>query len=245
MIKGNKIFFLLTILLLIGFAYKHDLGAVFYKYVDEKGVLHFVDDPARIPMEYRKDLQTYSEKYDQFSEEKKLDLIEKDQAEFNRNQEEQTAEQDYLEIQETSENKSEELADQSQDSESLETQVIIRGNHVLVPVTLGYEENEVETLLLLDTGASIIALHQNIAEQLKIRISKVVKAQVAGGKTIRFKLTRLSYVQVGPHRMENVRAGILNYKGPSVEHNGLLGVNFLRNFEYSIDYKNKVIKWKH
>ena len=126
MIKGNKIFFLLTILLLIGFAYKHDLGAVFYKYVDEKGVLHFVDDPARIPMEYRKDLQTYSEKYDQFSEEKKLDLIEKDQAEFNRNQEEQTAEQDYLEIQETSENKSEELADQSQDSESLETQVIIR-----------------------------------------------------------------------------------------------------------------------
>lgn len=244
MIKINNVYFLLSVLLLVGLGYDHNLEAAFYKYTDKSGVLHFVDDPAKIPPEYRKDIKTYPGKYDHLTQEEKLNLLEKQSAEEEQRQLEQSEERYYLEIQEAPENKSGELADESQGYSELETQVIIRRNQVLVPAVLGYEGNELEVLLVLDTGADIIALHQDIADQLKVRISKVAKAQVAGGKKIRFKLTRLSYVQVGPHRMENVLAGIINYKGPPVDHDGLLGVNFLRHFEYSIDYKNKVIRWK-
>jgi len=48
-----------------------------------------------------------------------------------------------------------------------ETQVIIRGNQVLVPVILGYRGRQTEALLLLDTGASITVLYQDIADQVK------------------------------------------------------------------------------
>jgi hypothetical protein len=42
--------------------------------------------------------------------------------------------------------------------DNYETPVIIKGNQVLVPVTLGYGSKKTEALLLLDTGASIITL---------------------------------------------------------------------------------------
>ena len=120
---------------------------------------------------------------------------------------------------------------------------MIKGNHVLVPVVLGYQGHEIETVLLLDTGATIIALHQKTADRLNINHSKIAKAQVAGGKMVRFKLARLDYVKVGPHKMGNVQIGIFKYTGPRVSHNGLLGMNFLKNIKYTIDYKNRSIMW--
>jgi hypothetical protein len=41
-----------------------------------------------------------------------------------------------------------------------------------------------------------------------------------------------------------VNAGIIKYKGPRVPYNGLLGMNFLRGLDFSIDYENKLIIWK-
>ena len=40
-----------------------------------------------------------------------------------------------------------------------ETKIFIKGNQVLVPVTLGYDSSETEALLVLDTGASITLLY--------------------------------------------------------------------------------------
>ena len=54
-------------------------------------------------------------------------------------------------------------------ADNYETPVIIKGNQVLVPVTLGYGSKKTEALLLLDTGASIITLFQEIFEQLAIK----------------------------------------------------------------------------
>ena len=244
MIKIIKLFIFLSILILVNLSGSQDLRAEFYKYVDQEGVVHFVDEPAKIPPQYRKDTKVYPEKYDHLSEKEKLNLLENEREKFNRKQLEQINDQQYQQRQENIEKKNNELVELPQHIEDLETQVIIKGNHVLVPAILGYEGNEVQALLLLDTGATIIALHENIADKLNIQESKVAKAQVAGGKTIHFKLVRLNYVQIGPHKMENVQAGIIKYQGPPVEHNGLLGMNFLRNFEYSIDYKNQILKWK-
>ena len=125
-----------------------------------------------------------------------------------------------------------------------ETNVIIRGNKVLVPVTLTYGDNEVETTLLFDTGASSIVLHQNVADELGIEEFKPSRGQGVGGVLITTKMTRLSSVAVGPHKKENLRADIVEFKGRAeADYNGLLGMNFIRGLKYTIDFENQTIQW--
>jgi predicted aspartyl protease len=65
-----------------------------------------------------------------------------------------------------------------------------------------------------------------------------------GGKTIATHITKLNYVKVGPFKKENLYAGIIEHEGPEVPHQGLLGMNFLKNLEYRIDFEKQVLVWK-
>jgi predicted aspartyl protease len=134
--------------------------------------------------------------------------------------------------------------EQERKTEQRETRIIIEGNQILVPVILGYRESETEALLLLDTGASMTALHRETADQLDIRETYKAEFIVMGGRSITGNVAKLSYVKVGPFTKQNIYAGIIEHEGPSVTHKGLLGMDFLRNLEYRVDFKKQVIEWK-
>ena len=144
-------------------------------------------------------------------------------------------------------NTSNEIDSYSRDFRGLETEhetdVTIIGNQILVPVTLKYGSKNIEVVLLLDTGASITVLHREIAEQLGIRPSYEAALLTAGGQKIKTNLSKLNYIEVGPYKKKNIVVGFIDYGGPSVNHQGLLGMNFLRHTEYRIDFKNSKIVW--
>ena len=125
-----------------------------------------------------------------------------------------------------------------------ETPVLIKDNRVFVPAVLGYNDREIETTLIFDTGAGSIVLHEDAARQLGIEQAQESQGEGVGGIKIATRTVHLAYVQVGPHRKENLRADIIAYSGaPDADYNGLLGMNFLKNYQYTIDFKDKVLRW--
>lgn len=126
-----------------------------------------------------------------------------------------------------------------------ETKVnLLDGNHVLVPVTLGSGRNEMDIMMLLDTGASIMVLHKDIADQLMLKSVSKAKLMIAGGQVLDSDIVKLDYVDVGPIKKVGLEASVIDHSGPPPPYQGLLGMNFLKGLDYRIDYKHGVIIWK-
>ena len=131
----------------------------------------------------------------------------------------------------------------SEDHSSHETKVIIKANQVIVPARVGFRGQEVVTYLLLDTGASTIVLNTKVAKQLNVRSVRPGFARLADGSSIRVYAVDLDYIVVGPKRIANLKANLVDQRGKAEPFDGLLGMNFLREVNYHVDFKRQVISW--
>ena len=239
---------LCTLALCLLISWITDLRAEFYRYVDDEGNTYFVDDISSIPEKYRNQIKVYREKYDNLAGDERSEAVQRENETVRAKEEEhqRQIEETLLQTQQIEDEERHKQAEAARHNllKKSETKVILEGNRILVPVTFNNEGVELDVVLLLDTGATQIVLNRQVADQLNVVTVQKGLAQVAGGSSIQTQVGKVSYIKVGPYKMKDAGVLIIPHEGAPVNYSGLLGMNFLKNVEYSIDYKNQVIRWK-
>lgn len=222
--------------------------AAFFKYTDRQGRIHYVDEIWKVPMEYRGQVGRISERYDHLPEEEKAQAIEEDrkrqtalEIERQRLTELQLKE---LSEREAAERRQRADLDRRRALAGMETRVAVVNNQILVPVTFAHQGREVATQLILDTGASHTVLHRATAAPLNIVTLAKGKSTIAGGQTVATELGKVDAMRVGPIEARDIHVTLIPFEGPRPPYGGLLGMDFLSQVEYSIDYANQVVRWK-
>jgi len=103
--------------------------------------------------------------------------------------------------------------------------------------------NKVEAKMVLDTGASVMIITKNIADKLKLDMRKTepdTKMQVADGRKVNVKRIIIDRVAVEGVEARNVEAAVLmDDTGNLSFSDGLLGMSFLKRFNFKVDQKEK------
>jgi len=157
--------------------------AEFYKYLDENGDAHYVDNFDRIPDKFKDSYIAYPEKYDHLPYNDQKKKIDEDRLENERLiLEKQRLEDKHIQGMEAEELENKSTPDAGEEKLIGSTISVDRGR-ALVPVTLGYLGKQVSLTMLLDTGTSTSILNKDIANTLQTTDANEI---------------RLGFIQAGP-----------------------------------------------
>ncbi|TLU67511.1 TIGR02281 family clan AA aspartic protease [Thalassotalea litorea] len=99
------------------------------------------------------------------------------------------------------------------------------------------------TNLMIDTGASITVLSEAYFNALKesgdIRVNRQLEINTAAGNQAAYSVI-VEYFNIGEHQLEDFEIVVMEL--PGFEHaDGLLGMNFLKQFKFEIDQENSLL----
>lgn len=134
--------------------------------------------------------------------------------------------------------------DVSGPSVSSSTPVIINGNQVIVPVTITFRGRSITARLLLDTGATVTTINEAVAAQLGVGHAdvKAGNTTVADGRSLGSHKFKADSLAVADRILPNADTSILSGSGGK-GYEGLLGMNYLKNFRYHVNFDRSVIEW--
>ena len=99
-------------------------------------------------------------------------------------------------------------------------------------------------MLLLDTGASMTTISERFAAQLGVGSadSRPVVSTVADGRKLESRSFVADSLAVGPRKLSQLLTSIMPGSGMP-DNDGLLGMDFLKNVRYHVDFGRNVIEW--
>jgi predicted aspartyl protease len=115
---------------------------------------------------------------------------------------------------------------------------------IIVPVTIKYSNKEVTVRMVLDTGAEMTCIYVSVAKKLNISTASPSAIETAGGIVVRTLRVDIQQIKVGPKTLKYLDLMVLFQRDSPMGVKGLLGQDFLQQFNYSIDYEKRVIRWK-
>ncbi|TKB45647.1 retropepsin-like aspartic protease [Thalassotalea mangrovi] len=103
--------------------------------------------------------------------------------------------------------------------------------------------NQFRTNLMIDTGASITVLSESYFNALKqngnIQVNRQLEINTAAGNQQAYSVI-VDNFNIGEHQLENFEIVVMEL--PGFQHaDGLLGMNFLKQFKFEIDQENSLL----
>ena len=96
-----------------------------------------------------------------------------------------------------------------------------------------------DSRLLVDTGASLTVLSTKLVSQLELPINVNTRRTIlmlAGGREVAVPRVRLASMKLGTAAIENLYIGVYDVLPATPQIHGVLGMDFLRHFNVSIDH---------
>jgi len=126
------------------------------------------------------------------------------------------------------------------------TKVVIANQMIHVPVLFKNGNRTVHAVMILDTGSATTCISDEFAARLGIDLSAARKTstRLADGSLIDIHVSKVDSVSVGFRSKSPLEVSILHQVGNRVEHDGLLGLDFLSDFQYQLDLQNEMIRWQ-
>jgi len=126
------------------------------------------------------------------------------------------------------------------------TKVAIVNDQIHVPVLFKIGNKTEKAVLILDTGSVTTCISEALAARLGIDLSAARKTttQLADGSTADIHVAKVDSVSVGFRVKAPLEVTILHTVGDREIHDGLLGLDFLGDFQYQLDLQNGLIRWQ-
>jgi len=126
------------------------------------------------------------------------------------------------------------------------TKVVIVDSNIHVPVLFKNGNRTEKAVLILDTGSATTCISEELAVRLGIDLAAARKTttQLADGSTADIHVAKVDSVSVGFRVKSPIEVTILHFVGDSEKHDGLLGLDFLSEFQYQLDLQNGMIRWQ-
>jgi len=126
------------------------------------------------------------------------------------------------------------------------TRVAIVDNTIHLPVIFKNGSRTEKTVLIMDTGAAFTCITEEVATRLAIDLAAARKStmRLADGSMVDVRLAKVDSVSVGFRAKSPLEICILRYVGTREIHDGLLGFDFLGDFQYQLDLPNRMIRWQ-
>ncbi|HBG18150.1 MAG TPA: hypothetical protein DDY32_02430 [Desulfobulbaceae bacterium] len=121
------------------------------------------------------------------------------------------------------------------------TKIIIVGNQIYVPVTIGNNSKQTTLNMVLDTGCSQTTIPYKYLNEVDAKYNRIITSILADGSKVRGNEAVIDFMRVGSKQQNKVTVTGQEIAGS--KNSGLLGLDFLRSNSFKVDFENRFIIW--